>query len=79
MHSVEYKGKTYVFENTRGESDTMFIDRCWFVVKNYDKYDYPTLEAMSYVWVNKKYLKCNYTNDLSVMLETCSGVYDKIN
>lgn len=79
MHSVEYKGNIYVFENTRGESDTMFIDRCWFIVKNYDKYDYATLESLSYMWVNKKYLKCNYNNELNTMLDTCNGVYDKIN
>lgn len=76
-HSVEYKGRIYVFENTRGETDTMFIERCWFIVKNFEKYkyDFELLESLSYLWVNKKYLKCDYADK---QLEECNGVYDKI-
>jgi hypothetical protein len=56
----------------------MFIERCWFIVKNFDKYEYEELEALSYLWVNKKYLKCEYSKDLMDTLASCNSVYDNI-
>lgn len=78
MHLIEYNGKFYVFENALNESENMFIDRCWFIVKNIDRFDYEYLEKLSYLWVTSKHLKCEYSKEIMDILGTCNNVYDPI-
>jgi hypothetical protein len=63
MNIINYKGKMYVFKNTKEENRQIFIDRTWYIVKNIDKYeDYKYLEKLSYIWVSKKYYDVVYLN-----------------
>ena len=70
----------HTFENVLNEPDNMFIDRCWFIVKNIGSFDkiYELLEKLSYLWVNTKHLKCEYSKSVMDQLENCKGVYDPI-
>ena len=69
MHIITYNGAMYIFKNTTNEQEPMFIERCWFIVKNMHRYsnDYAYLKNLSNIWVNHKHLQVVY--DKAVMDE----------
>lgn len=66
MHIIINQGQIYKFENIINEINDIFIDRCWFIVKNIHKYknNYEYLEKLSHIWVNIKYLNVCYDNSI---------------
>lgn len=65
---IDYNGCRYIFNNTNDEVPEMFIKRCWFLVKNRNKYDNDdTLDMMSHIYVNEKYLGARYDKSTLVL------------
>jgi len=69
MHTIIHDGQLYIFRNTRGENDHIFIARCLFITKNMHRYENNSayLENLSYIWTNIHFLHVEY--DQSVMDE----------
>lgn len=79
VHCIMYEGALHVFKNTHAEEDRMFYDRCMFKVKNKYVYGDPDeLEAMSHLWVHKKYMQVGYENDIEGSLHRAQPIYAKI-
>ena len=74
MQLIAYKGKMYAFETKENECDLdAFISRCWFIVKNYDRFkDYAYLETLSHVWANCRYLNVMYDDHIMKELALCA-------
>lgn len=74
MQIITYDGKLYMFEQNDNEIEERFIERCWFIVKNIQTYknklDY--LESLSHIWVNVRFLKATYDQNIMEELDTCS-------
>jgi hypothetical protein len=62
---IEYDGKSYWFKNTN-EREDMFMDKCWYIVKNIDK---PNIQCLADIWVNKKYLDVCYPKEIETQLQ----------
>ena len=73
MHVIAHKGKLYAFETKKNETELdSFIARCWFIVKNMDKYeDYVYLEGLSHIWANCKFLQVRYDDQVMAELSQC--------
>jgi hypothetical protein len=83
MLVITYLGKTYIFTRkdttTELETDTMFRERCWWIVKNIvkDSMDKKTIIALSHIWVSIKYYGAIYDDKTTDKLKTCEDVYIK--
>lgn len=78
MICIVHEGNQYVFENTQGEDDKMFYDRCQFLAKNKNVYGTAEeLEAMSHLWVQKKYLQVSYEDNMEDMLSVSKSIYSQ--
>lgn len=53
MISIQYQGKIYNIEQEPFESIEESYKRAWYIVKNYDKYDYNQLYSLSIIMINK--------------------------
>ena len=53
MISIQYQGKLYNIEQEPFESIEESYKRAWYIVKNYDKYDYNQLYSLSIIMINK--------------------------
>lgn len=73
MYTIIYQGQLYKFENIIDEFDDIFIDRCWFIIKNIHNYknNYEYLEKISYIWINIKYLNVAYDTSIMKEIEKC--------
>jgi hypothetical protein len=54
---IEYKGKLFLFNAIPNLTEAMFMDRCWYIVKNINE---PNIEELADLWISKKYTKCQY-------------------
>ena len=72
MHQylITHQGKMYIFKKNDEEHDEMFIDRCWFIVRNIKKRDLKQLTCLSHIWVNHKYLNVTYTPEIMDLILT---------
>lgn len=83
MLVITYIGKTYTFTrkdtSKELETDTMFRDRCWWIVKNLVKgdLDKKTITALSYIWASMKYYGATYDSMIEDKIKTCDDVYTK--
>lgn len=59
---ILYKGKSYIFSNKYDEDYSSFIERVWFIVKNYNKKTRDELENLSRIYIQKKILNVNYSD-----------------
>lgn len=79
MNIIQYNGKHYVFYNLRNESEMMFQERTWIIVKNIHKFaSLSDLEALSFIWINHKFLGVTYDEDIMERLKTLNSVYEDI-
>jgi hypothetical protein len=71
---ITHQGKIYIFQKNNDERDEMFFDRCWFIVKNIDKYqdNMSYLYHLSLLWVNHKYLKVTYNEEIMKAIQSVS-------
>lgn len=61
MHIIIYQGLLYKFDNLSNELDNIFINRCWFIVKNIQNNEnFEYIEKLSHIWANIKYLNVEY-------------------
>lgn len=67
---IEYNGISYSFKNITQESDEIFYNRIWFIIKNEPKNikELDILEKYSKIWINIKYLKCKYNKELTLKI-----------
>jgi len=65
MHIIIYQGSLYKFNNLYNELENIFIDRCWFIVKNIQNNEnFEYIEKISHIWANIKYLNVDYDNNI---------------
>lgn len=57
-------GVSIFLKKEKNESDDMFLDRGWFIISQPNKLNFNEMIKFSKIWVNNKYLKCKYNNDL---------------
>lgn len=73
MHVIHYNGNIFVFHNKNDELTHMFIDRSWFIAKNYknftNQFDY--LQNLSEIYINTRYLKVTYDQNIMDELTKC--------
>lgn len=72
MLVISYKGDIYKFiKKDATESDTMFRDRCWWIVKNIDnKHDINKLMSLSHIYVSIKYYNVSYDETVIELMKT---------
>jgi hypothetical protein len=81
MLVITYQGQTYRFakkDNT--ETEAMFRDRCWWIVKNIDNDNVKNIEhiiSLSYIWISQKYYNVTYDDDTTALMKTLKDVYMK--
>jgi hypothetical protein len=51
--NLYYYGKIYIIEKEPFETNDIAYKRAWFIVKNYDKYNYNELVSLSKININK--------------------------
>ena len=80
MNIVQYNGKHYIFYNTCNESEEMFQQRTWLIVKNIYKYNNALeyLENLSFAWVNNKFLGVTYDEKIMKEISGLLSIYDDI-
>lgn len=76
MQIITYNGKMHVFNETTTDltyPDEWFISRCWFIVKNMDRYknDMKHLETLSHIWVAVTFLEAKYPDNVMDELNQC--------
>jgi hypothetical protein len=54
---IEYKGHMYNFKKSQYITEKMFLDRCWFVVKNFCE---PLIDNYADIWISYKYYDSEY-------------------
>ena len=67
MNIIKYKGKVYVFASVTDELPNIYNERLWFIVKNKNKYEKTELSQLielSHIWVNYKYYKLEYDQNI---------------
>lgn len=62
---IEHNGKGYHFQNDKDENAKLFMARCWCIVKNSH---IPNIRQIADIWMNKKYLKVTYPDNIETML-----------
>ncbi len=62
---ILYKGKSYIISNKYDEDYNSFIERAWFIVKNYDKKTRDELENLSRIYIEKKILNVDYSDNIN--------------
>lgn len=77
INLIEYNGNHYFFKNLHNETTDMFFDRCWFIVKNIEKFkDRELLEKISLCWINHKYLGVTYSNEIMRYITSANSIYE---
>jgi hypothetical protein len=68
MEVITYNNKVYYIKKYDNESNSMFWDRAWFVVKyanNYNDLKFYQIINYSKLWAYNKYYNCIYNNDVT--------------
>ena len=61
----EYKGNLYYIDKNSNDTDNMFFDKCWYIIKhepNNNK-ELIHLQKKAELWYNSKSLNCKYIED----------------
>ena len=61
----EYQGSFYIIEKDLYEVREIYMTRVWYILNNINKMTFDELIKMSRIYVNKKFLKCDYDINLS--------------
>lgn len=67
----EYKGISYYLEKLQDETDNVFYERCWFIIKQQPNSieEFNNLIIKSEVWSNHKFLNCKYHENIQKELD----------
>jgi hypothetical protein len=69
---IEYKGKLYFFKKDCDIlSDDLFIDKCWFIIKNLGVKD---IHALADCWISCKTYGVEYSKDVMEKIAACETV-----
>jgi hypothetical protein len=78
MLVITYQGQTYFFSKKDDtETETMFRDRCWWIVKNIDNDNVEHIVSLSHIWISQKYYDVSYDDDTIALMKTCKDIYVK--
>jgi hypothetical protein len=80
MLVITYLGNTYIFyKKDETETDAMFRDRCWWIVKNSTncEIDLKMIISLSSIWTSIKYYGATYDEDVANTITTLNDVYVK--
>jgi hypothetical protein len=72
MQICTLNDRLFIFRKTASnDTDDMFIERCWFIVKNVDKYEgrFEFLEKLSHLHVSNKFLGVGYDDEIMKEIE----------
>jgi hypothetical protein len=58
---IEYKGRMYNFNKSANFTEKMFLDRCWYVVKNFCE---PLIDNYADIWICYKYYDSEYPSEV---------------
>lgn len=74
---IPFKGQSYVFHKTYAlETDEMFLQRCWWVVKNItDTVSITDLLNLSHMWAAVKFLGVAYDDDIMTKISQCTDTF----
>ena len=67
----EYKGTSYYIEKLSDESDNIFFNRCWFIIKHEPTSleEFNKLIIKSEIWSKHKFLGCIYEKKIQDELD----------
>jgi hypothetical protein len=81
MLVITHQGNIYKFNKTDcTESDTMFRDRCWWIIKNIaspSPKSIQRLTAMSHLWASNKYYGTTYDEEVMNEMQTYQDVFNQ--
>lgn len=66
--AIDFQGVRYFFDNKNDEIPELFVKRCWYKVKNKNKYAENILEMLSHIWINEKFLGMTYDDSYKSVL-----------
>jgi len=68
---IEYKGRIHAFAKPMFYTEKMFLDRCWFVVRNVTV---PDIEALADIWICARYHGVRYDKTVMDRLQKCENI-----
>ena len=70
--NIEYNGKIYNFLKEKGMTNKQFYEKSWYIAKSEpkNKDEYQKYDKMANIYINKKFLKCKYSNSLEQELSS---------
>lgn len=71
-YTIFSDGSFYVFKNIDEENNKMFIERCYFIVKNIGV---ENIMELSRLWISVKYLGVEYEKEIMNILSTMKNIY----
>jgi hypothetical protein len=80
MEAIIYNNIIFYIKKNINETDNIFWERVWFIVKNYEEFknDQALLINYSKLWQNYKFNECIYNNDTTVKIcEMEANIYIK--
>ncbi len=71
METIIYNNIIFYINKNINETDNIFWERVWFIVKNYDGYENKTDLLINYskLWQNYKFNKCVYNHDTTAKIQ----------
>ena len=74
---ITYKGFIYFIERNEMENDKSLFQRSMFLAKQrpLNEVDYKKNLKISNIWINKKMLKCRYSENIEKILNEKDDIY----
>ena len=71
---IQYNGIIYRFDKELGLSSNQFFEKCWVISKQEPKntIEYEKAEQLANIYINKKYLKCKYSENIEIKINNLS-------
>lgn len=76
MEVIEWNGRFYSIQKNIHESREIYLQRCWFVINNFDKKHINELIDFSFIWSNIKYYKISYPDHIMSIIKSLEDPID---
>jgi hypothetical protein len=63
---IEKDGRYFCFKNENNEDPKMFLEKCWFIVRNQNV---DNIHTIADIWIHKKYLGLQYPDHIEASLQ----------
>ena len=68
---IEKDGRCFYFKNEDDEDPNMFMEKCWFMVRNVHKHtSISDMAGIADLWIHKKYFGLQYPDHIEAILAT---------